>query len=469
MPKRQRQQHKAGPGGKHHRGGRSTRSTPRRDRDDYSDISGTDYDSDVNVAPRHQDHDTVSGFMVENEGEAVSGNMPQGNVQEQHDLPFGKPAQRKTVTYKKSFTCYITNGVASMSWTQTAGTTTNDPKVTWNEGWSMPTGWGVLDAAMTPADWVNMNMISKRHRIKACEVEIEGMIPFQETVNTGGNIAVATASNRPNIWCYVDHDHVLPKLGSDPPTHSGDFQLPYGSYTASVLPRPSFVFNNLNFSAATLKVGALPGPTEPQRLFTLMNTGKVKTIYPGQKIKERWSPTDKTWRMSRLNLDNQNIGAPAGTNPTTYMEGKANLMTGHPANGVAGYNQPNSGVLTNNNTQQSMSAAQTYNFYSDTGLPNRHEAPPYLMLKVEPYYDSADNALNIYMQCHVHYSVEMEYEEIDKFNTIVPYNFTAMGSIATATRANFNTQVCKGTAEFANGNELNLISGPFPYNNGFNA
>nr|QTE03887.1 MAG: hypothetical protein [Tarsiger cyanurus parvoviridae sp.] len=395
-------------------------------------------------------------------GQGGAGEMGNLGTQEMGDRPFGKPAERRTKTFTKSFTSYITNGVASMNWVQSAGSTTANPSVQWNEGWSMPTGWGIMDAAMTPHDWMSIQMISKRHRIKGCSIEIEGMIPFQEQLGTTGNLTVATASNRPNIWLYVDHDKVLPKLGSAMPTHNGDFQLPYGKYSNCNLPRPTFILNNLNLSAATLKTGALPLPAEPQRIFTLMNTGKVRTVYPGQKIHEHWTNPDKAWRFTRLPYDNANITVPTGTNATTYQQGKLNLMGGHASNGVAAFNQPNQQVY---NTP--MIASSTYNFYADTGNPLRHNGPPYIMMKVEPYYDSADNALNIYMQCHIHYTVEVEYEEIDKFNTIVPYDYTQVGAIATATRENFNTQSSKGCAEFGNGNEQDAVVGPYPYTNSF--
>jgi len=392
-------------------------------------------------------------------GGSGGGNL---GVQEMGDRPFGRAAIRRSKKYTKSFTSYITNGVEDLNWGQIDGTVTAPPTVTWNEGWNLVGGWGVIRAALTPQDWYQLVVSAKRYRVKSCEMEIEGMIPFQEQIIAGGEVTVATASNRPNIWCYVDHDQVLPTNNTtNTGTHNEDWQLPYGKFSTCRLKRPNWNLRNWDVNRATLRQAQLPGATEPQKLMSLLSTGKVKTVYPGQKIKESWTNPVKAWRMVRPTYDEIPFKTTDGGTAINYMQRRANTLQGGYAAGIAGYNenQPT-------NSAQEITFDKHMNHYADTGLPLKHSGPPYILVKVEPYYDSQDNALNIYMQCHIHYTIDIEWEELDQINTIVPFDFEAIGVVPLPTLATFDRQLQGATSQFPSGNNINVVVGPNPSSSG---
>lgn len=295
---------------------------------------------------------------------------------------------------------------------------------------------------------------SKKFRVVDCSVEVEGMIPFQETVQTGGNVTVATASNRPNIWYYKDSTELLPKLNGAPNTlwHSDLFQTPYGNYTRTLLKHPTFTLNNMSFTASSHKLGPAITATLPQTWFSLMGTGRVKTVYPGQKIKEHWKNPIKTWQYTRLPWDNPNLTTANGATALAYQQSRNQILGPQVTNHI-GDRTDGSAVAAGTPT-----SATILNHYADTHLALKEGGPPYLLVKVEPYYDTQDNALAIYMQAHIHYSMTLEYECNEHFNTIAPYNFTGMRPANS--EETFNDNWRDATAQFGAGNELNMRYGP---------
>nr|QTE03883.1 MAG: VP [Turdus hortulorum parvoviridae sp.] len=431
----------------------------RDEPDDLSTYGFSDIEEGAVAEEGERDDDDDAEMLAARTGGGGMGGGGAGGAlgtQERGDRPFGSKCPRYTKTYTKSFTVFIDNGVGSLNIVETPGTDDTSPSITWNEGWSI-IPWGFMEASLTPGDFAELAMTCKRVRVKSCSVEIEGMIPFQETVQTGGNVAVATASNRPNVWFFKDSTEMLPKLrmGQDVFFHSNNFQLPYGNYSATSLKKPAFVFENMSISASSLKLfsGAITA-TLPQQYFSLLGTGRVKTVYPGQKIKESWTNPVKTWQIIRLPWDSQDPAAfGTAATPDAYQQGK-NAHCGLKASEHIGGRTNGIGVLEENGT---VGPNSIVNHYCDTHLGLKEGGPPYLLMKVEPYFDTQDNALQIYMQAHVHYSMTIECEGNEHFNSFAP--FSAANQRPTDSYDEFNFQWRDMVSNFGAGNELNTRYG----------
>lgn len=385
-------------------------------------------------------------------GGGTGGNL--NGVQETHTKPYGQKTQTRTKTYKKTFTVHMTNGQAELNWVENAGTTTASPSVTWNEGWNL-IPWGFMHASMTPGEYVELATVAKQYRILNTSVLLEDMIPFQEVLTAGGETqTIATASNRPNIWWYKDKNRLLPKLNAATQTvsHSRDFQVPYINFTETRLPIPTWTLNNFQPSAATHRIGALPGADTPQGVWSLLNTGCVQQLNAGGKIADTWSNKDKSWKLMKLNWDQENITTPGGATALEFQQIRSTILTGKPTQHIGSRVQGTGQILTPTNTNAIV------NHWADTHLALNEGGPPYLLAKVEPYFDSQDNNLNIFMKATLHYTMTIEYEENERFNTFAPFNLT--GVRPSTTYAQFELQAKDHVAQFAAGNELQTAYGP---------
>lgn len=388
-------------------------------------------------------------------GGGMGGGGAGGNLAGNQELggeKFGQICKTKTAKYKKSFTVFINNGVASMSWAEVAGTTTSSPYVNWNEGWQL-IPYGSVMASMTPGQWIELTAKAKKIRLKSCGFKLEEAIPFQEQATQAGDVlTVATASNRPNMWYYKDNTEMLPKLAGNVLSHNLGWQLPYAPYTLSTLPAPIFRLNNFAPSLATHKVVALPPADRPQGIFSLLNTGRVKKIMAGQKISETWKNPNSQWNMLRLNSDISNLNFGTLADPTTYQRNKASILTRN-AQSHIGSKTEGDGIV-----DETPDLTTRINHYADTALGITEGGPPYCLIKVEPYYDTSDNALNIFMKATLHYYLTLEYEENENYNTIAPYNFSAQQASTDLTT--FSTRAGDWIAQFGAGNELHTQLGP---------
>jgi len=427
----------------------------------------TDFSGDEGAIGGALDDYEMGGDVVDG-GRGMGGGGGAGNsgpmgVQEPSDRPFGSKSRTRSQTYTKSFTSYITNGIAEMNWQQVAGTQNADPYVTWNEGWQLMAGYGTFQAAMTPNDWYQLTIKATRIRVKSCSVLMEGLIPFQETVNAAGDrVTQATASNRPTVWYFIDeHKNMLPKLVAGTSTiHNNTFQSPYGDFTESRLPTPSFRLRNVDTAQMPLRVVPMPQADHPQALFSLLSTGEVKSLNAGQKLSHSWTNPVKQWYSMRLNWDEQQNFTTVGvTTPAERMQAKNNALTAAFDSGISHQVGPNANLKNYNFPQTGVGQDTEYvHHYADTGFATGEAGPPYILCKVEPYFDTANNAANIYMQCHVHYSITIEYEEPMRMNTLAWYN--QPNDVNSGTIADFAHACKRLVATAAQDNEQHLIYGP---------
>lgn len=71
--------------------------------------------------------------------------------------------------------------------------------------------------------------------------------------------------------------------------------------------------------------------------------------------------------------------------------------------------------------------------YADTYSRMRHYAPPYILVRMEPYYQPDDTPIQIYAQMHVHYECTVEIEELDGYgNFYDPTAYDELGTNVTA-------------------------------------
>lgn len=434
-----------------------------RERHEYD--LGSDFSENEDVDFEEEAQELQIGQMGR-AGRGGAGGGTNGNlgVQEGGDKPWGMTSKKHTRTYTKTYTIYFNGGTTNLNIVQNDGTTTSPASVQWNEGWQI-IPWGFLAASMTPGEWIELSFKCRKYRIKHTSVLIENMIPFQEVATaTGETQTIATASNRPAIWLFKDsYKHkILPKLadniGMAQLAHSSNFQQPYNNYTTGALKSPTFLLNNTQLLNQTYRLKAALVAGIPQEWFSLLSTGRVKTLQAGAKIHESWTNKSKTWTEMRLNWDiQQNLTFSAGATADAYMLNKSASLTGN-------FNQ-HVGSKTDGQGYQfgAVSGATTrLNHYADTNLGLQEGGPPYLLIKVEPYHDTADNALNIYYKGTIHYSTTIEWEDNERFNTVAPYQFNL--AVATTDLATFVTNSTNALGTFATGNEIDAKYGPNPEN-----
>lgn len=437
---------------------------PSREREpeEYTDNEWSDLDPDDVPLDNPDGGDMGEDEIPMQQGRAGGGSGGGGGGylgdQEVGDRPFGTKARIRSKTYTKSYVVYIRNGQDQLNWAQNPGTNIESPEFQWNEGWQILGGYGDFMAAMTPGDWFQLNMNASRIRFKSCSVLLEGMIPFQENLDAQGNpTTVATASNRPNIWYYIDDGKTLPKLaGAVDLAHNAHFQLPYGNFQSCTLLAPTFGFNNVNINNMPYRVTGNPAAGEPQKIYSLMSTGRVKTLNPGQKLRHSWKNPSKQWSCMRLNTDTQNFytANPSAT-PGAWQHTKADTLT---VDCRAGMGSRAYGNVVLANAPGPTSQNGLYH-YADTGIHLQESGPPYILLKVEPYFDTQNNVANIYMKANIHYSIEVEWLETEQHNSVVWCNSFPATQVANNLVGFeiFNAEVTKEAGEC---NEQNTVFGP---------
>lgn len=368
------------------------------------------------------------------------------------DRPMGMRPIRRTETYSRSYIVYINNGLDKMTWRQQAGTTTALPQCTWNEGWQI-IPWGIVATAITPHQWALLAK-SKRYRFLSCGVTMDSIIPFQEVLTGGGTVreAVTSFSNRPTMSVYKDDGELLPDINPalDDISHNNFWISPYGKYTECNLKAPNFTLKGMDTTQWAQKVAALPAADAPQTLFSLFSTGRVKTMYPGQTLTETWKNPNSMWRSNRVPMDPVPLVTTAGTDADNYQQRRTQILGQSYYASIAGTNNLLPGTTT-------VDQATHLNNYADTGLPSKLNGPPYLLVRMEQYYQSNDTAAVIFAQAHLHYSITVETEEIEGLGNLGPYYSQTTG--ATNTYATMQAKVMNANAGFPADNLLHRAVG----------
>ena len=144
-------------------------------------------------------------------------------------------------------------------------------RIDWNEGWQI-IPWGIYKACLSRHEFNMLNMQSRRWRPIKFDVEIEGIIPFQNILQSSGTKeCVASFSNRPNLHIYVDDGHILPQQrhwGLNHINHNEYWSATVLNYSSSKLKSPKFALYNINSGAWKSKDDALPSADKPQKLFS---------------------------------------------------------------------------------------------------------------------------------------------------------------------------------------------------------
>lgn len=394
-------------------------------------------------------------------GGGVSGGP---NNEGEIDRPFGQMSRRYTAYYKKSYISYVTNGLAgnngNFGWKQnTPAANTGDARnynIEWNEGWQI-IPWGVVGASISRHEFNILNLKARRWRIKSYDVEMEGMIPFQEVIAGGGQKeAVTTFSNRPNMHVYVDDGHLLPtqkNWTAGDVQHNNFWAKAYGNFTDSKLQSPKFTFWNANSARWLQKNVNLAGSTQPDDIFSLYNTGKTSSLYPGMKFKKTHKCTGG-WMGARgcndyLYHSKNTPNTAEGKQLLSDAQTPYTLASADP--GVEQFRNRDTTLDAGINQQLSTWQGEREKniwtaAYWDTGLPPKQGGPPMILVKMEPYYQPDNNPMNIFAQVHLHYGMEVEIEEMDMIgNSIDPTDYAPL---ATAQINNENCDHVLGQACF---------------------
>lgn len=370
------------------------------------------------------------------------------------DRPFGQSARRLTRYYKKSFISYITNGLSSnntnFGWTQqNPSGDQRGMRIDWNEGWQI-IPWGIYKACLSRHEFNMLNMQSRRWRPIKFDVEIEGIIPFQNVLQSSGTKeCVASFSNRPNLHIYVDDGHILPQQrhwGLNTINHNEYWSATVLNYSGSKLKSPKFALYNINTGAWKNKDDALPSADKPQKLFSLYNTGKVKSMYPGQKFKREYQIMNAQWRGARGQTDFLCYAEPYGqTAKLSTVNIQPAGSTAEPMGGeMKMYTVEDPTSTTTPKARNTIVAEQVLTtdteeseqyprgaHYADTNRSLPTYAPPYILARMEPYYQPDDTPMDIFAQVHIHYGMEIELEELDAYGS--NYDPTAYESLSRGT------------------------------------
>lgn len=390
------------------------------------------------------------------EGSSGSGNAPV----EQNNLRFGKRRMPYTKNYKRTFLITVDNGVQNLDLSYTQAVIATPAKaqfITWNEGWQI-IPWGSLEAYLTPMDFWELQTQCAKWRVKKVKVTVEGLIPFQVDLTGGANTTTATFTNRVNMHVYVDDGKLLPDL--DPTnindiSHSDNFCLPWGTGTSGKLFSPSFKFQNAKRPADyrySKDVEFIT--TKPQKYFSLYNTGQVSNVYPGQKFEKEWENDCQTWMGRAPNDALLRVIKYDGAASTAILE--QNIAGGAMPSYHAGIR--GRGDFPGDLPLDPTTSAYKSN-YMDTGLPIRMDGTPYILVRAEPYPNlgAAGGLVNIYLQAHIHYEMEIEAVPLENPTTYIPfYSGVVVGQTSSAT---FNQQVRNDTAAGITGNLIGNMLG----------
>lgn len=373
----------------------------------------------------------------------------------ERERPFGPKPHVVTRHYKKSFLVNVDNGTSKVKLTFNTPANAR-PNVVWNEGWYI-IPWGFYDTFLTPNDMVELASNARFFRVKSIKVTLEGMIPFQINLSGGTDTSTATFSNRPNLHIYVDDAMILPDLSGNVKAatmHSKNFTRPWGTGTECMLQSPDFTFNG-NILPLTKAAGTFD-TAHPQDYFSLYTTGKVKTMYPGQKFNHTWFNPKRAWQSIRGTIDNlpKNFSSPL-TGTGVIVEEVINNEVAAQMNGHVGWKGKDYNDLP------IQTANPFKNNYYDTGFPVSVAGPPYILCRMEVYPDigTGGSSIKIYSQMHVHYEAEIEYLPLEK--RYGHLNWRPQAFSATTSNVNqIGTDLQDTTAGFAEGRNIGRVAGP---------
>nr|QTZ83200.1 MAG: hypothetical protein [Tarsiger cyanurus parvoviridae sp.] len=346
-------------------------------------------------------------------------------------MPLGYKPHRSTRHYERSYTIYIKNGVGDMSWTQNAGAANALPSVTWNEGWQhIP--WGQLPASITPHEWSILTKMAKRFRVLDLSVHVDSVIPFQENLVGGGTREAQTCfSNRPSLQFYQDDNELLPDINDDQlnlTQHNKNFTLPYGNQADCSLATATFTLLGMDTTLWDQTVANLPPQGQPQGILSLTNTGRVKPVYPGETYSSHWKNDNTGWRSARIPWDSRSgntILTPQAT-ALAYQQQVTNTIGQHYLAGATGQSQ----VLNAASEPGPITPEFKINNHGDTALPIKYTGPPNLLCRMEQYYGTNGEQIQIFAQAHIRYGCTIEIEEIEAMGTLGAYWGRAAASTA---------------------------------------
>lgn len=394
-------------------------------------------------------------------GGAGGGGAPGGsggnNIEE--EMKFGQPCGTRNHHYKRSFLVNINNGKTQIKLTRTAAAVGKQTQVVWNEGWQI-IPWADIRAYLTPTDYFELCVMNRKWRIKTMSVTMEGLIPFQVDLSGATNSTTATFNNRINVHVYTDDGELLPDLGDiDTQAHNELFTVPWGEGSTGLLKSPDFTFLGADQpSAFRYYTDNAFATGNPQKYFSLYNTGRVKSVYPGQKFHKSWVNGNTNWHGRS---PNDLFAAAYDLSQLTAadIDRKANELcqqsfragpTGHEILGLK--NTPfNPGAQAADVTGKSM--------YLDTGLPLKYQGLPYILCRVEPYPNlgAGGGLIDIYAQAHLHYEMTVESMPLEKPTTYVP--FITGGAVTQGTAQGFQQLLYKDTSLGITDNKVHRIAG----------
>lgn len=291
-------------------------------------------------------------------------------------------------------------------------------------------------------------------------VTLEGIIPFQVDLAGAQNSTTATFNNRINIHMYTDDGELLPDIADmDATSHNDKFTIPWGEGTTGKLASPVFRFEGAD-QPSTFRYftdNAFTAVT-PQKYFSLYNTGRVKSVYPGQKFHKSWTNGNTNWHGRPTNdkigraIDISNAAAADVNNKISEFTQQAYRA------GPTGANLNNlkeipvtAGVQAADATNKSM--------YLDTGLPLKYQGLPYILCRVEPYPNlgTGGGLIDIYAQAHLHYEMTVESMPLEKPTTYVP--LLTGTAVAQGTSQAFQQQLYKDSALGITDNKVHRVAG----------
>lgn len=354
-------------------------------------------------------------------GSGGGGSGGGGGPAVEHEHKFGQACKPYTKHYKKSFLVNITNGKEHLHLVHTPAAAGAPNIIDWNEGWQI-LPWGDIKAYMQPMDFYEVSM-ARKYRIKSTKVTLEGIVPFQVDLAGAANSTTATFNNRVNLHLYVDDGELLPTseltpLGS---RHNAEFTMPWGEGNIGKLSSPNIRFhgaappNAFRYSCDNGFDAA-----EPQRYFSLYNTGQVQSYYPGQKFSKTWVNGNTQW-IGRSTNDFASRAYSVAGQPAADVDYIINKQTQGSYQG--GFGPTYAQEVKQVPPVLTLAGGKTaYGEYMDTGLPVKLENMPYIWVRVEPYPNLGDGGglINIYCQAHVHYEMEVEIWPLEKPATYVP-------------------------------------------------
>lgn len=409
-------------------------------------------------------------------GGGGSGGGAQGGPTADNRLPFGSKAHHKTLTYKKSFVSYVANGVEDMGWAQ-VGQAEVDRGIDWNEGWQI-IPYGLIPMHLSAEDWFHLNTRYRKWRVKSFGAQIEGIIPFQEMLQGGTTReAVTSFSNKPNIHYYIDHLELLPDIGDGTNftdvLHSHQGSLPYGPYTETKLKTANFRFYNFDPARWLRFGGVMPTAEYPQKIFSLYNTGNVKTLQTGQKLHLHSTVTNSQWRGQRPAMNKYGPWTADGQTELNKRLGPAyfagfeaegatmtNVRTVYPAADASFAGSCTNAGFANGGPPGSVNSMSKLNNYADTNLPLPTNGPPIALMKCETYYGTNNEPLPIFMQFHIHYTCTIEAIETDGFGSqFIPLEPSLIQSDDDPVLADESLKEALGFA--ANDNIVHRANGPY--------